>query len=405
MIKKNVLWISPYVPYDGVSHAGGKIENYYIKGLRKKINVELISCFTTNEKHKIDLDKYDIKATLSEISSKKTKVFIRKILNAESTLNPFNRYGGFLQNYLEMHLKSAVKNYYLANKDKIIDVIIIEWTEAGLLLSYIKRFFPNSKVIMIEEDVAFLGMKRKVEYSKNIVQKLIKKIKYKRLKKLELSFLQKVELVATNNGKDFNLLVDNGINRDKLFILSPYFDNYIDIPYKRENNNIVFFGAMSRKENYLSAIWFINNVFPYLEDKNVNFIIIGGNPNPELLKYQSDRIKVLGFVEDVSYYLSSAMCLVAPLVLGAGIKIKILEALSAGIPVLTNKIGIEGISAVNQKDYFYCEKPGDYLNVISNLINNPNLGKFISHNAKKFIDDNYNINNSLNLLIDKVKQL
>lgn len=405
MTERNVLWISPYVPYDEVSHAGGKIENYYIKGLKKQINVELISCFNTNEKDKIDLDKYSIKATLQEVSSKKPKVFLRKLMNLESTLNPFNKYGGFLQNYLEMCLKRAIKQYYIANRDKKIDVIILEWTEVGLLLSYIKMFFPNSKIIMIEEDVAFLGLKRKAEFSKNKLQKLVKKYKYRRLKKLELDFLQNVDLIAVNNDKDLNLLLDNGINKDRMFILTPYFDNYYSIPYKRENNNIVFFGAMSRKENYLSAIWFIKNVFPYIRDKSTKFIVIGGNPNPELLKYQSDRIKILGFVEDVSQYLSAALCLVAPLVLGAGIKIKILEALSSGVPVLTNNIGIEGIPAENQKEYFYCKKPADYIEAIDLLIKHPNIGESISRNAKQFIKNKYNIQDSLNLLVDKVKRL
>ena len=73
--------------------------------------------------------------------------------------------------------------------------------------------------------------------------------------------------------------------------------------------------------------------------------------------FKPDVITVTGFVKEISKYFEQSLCLVAPLVLGAGIKIKVLEAMSAGLPVLTNQIGIEGIPAQNGIHYYYCERP------------------------------------------------
>ena len=82
---------------------------------------------------------------------------------------------------------------------------------------------------------------------------------------------------------------------------------------------------MSRPENYLSAIWFIDNVMPLLKSDNYRFVILGSRPPEELKKRECTKIVITGFVESIVPYFEKSMCMVAPLVLGAGIKVKIIE--------------------------------------------------------------------------------
>lgn len=408
MERKKLLWISPYVPYDTVGHAGGKTENYYLKHISKNdmFDVHLVSCCNPEEKEKLDLDYYNISNTVREIKSNQIYKIIKKIVNMESTLNPFNRYAGILQNYLEYNLKYCLREYGKKLEDKDTpDIVLLEWTETVLLIDYIKMLFPKAKVVSMEEDVSFLRYERKMKYSKRAFIKRINKYKYIKLRKIELSALRQSDLIVVTNDKDKHLLLDNMISLEKICCISPYFDNYINISYKKMNKDILFFGAMSRLENYLSAIWFIENIFSKIEDKECRFIIIGNRPAEQLLKYRSERIIITGFVEDVSNYLQSAMCLVAPLLLGAGIKVKVLEALSAGIPVLTNQVGIEGIHASNQIEYFHCETPEEYLYTINLLIENSEIGRSISENAKEFIKENYNLEKSARNLETEMKEL
>ena len=406
-MKKNILWISPYAPYDKVRHAGGKIENFYIKNLQKsgQFNIHLISCYYSSEKEFLDLDEYGISNSLYEISSKQSKQLIKKIFNIESTLNPFNRHAGLLQNYTESILKKGIKEFFCTTKKLNPDIIILQWTETALLLDYIKKFFPKQKIVIIEEDVAFLGYKRKYEYAGSFIRKQFARWRYDIIKKAELKALKNADLIIVNNFKDKNLLVDNTILEKKIFTWSPYFDNYEYITRQKAQKNIVFFGAMSRQENYLSAIWFIENVFNRLSDKECTFLVIGNNPPEQLIKLSSSRIKILGFVEDVTQYFASALCLVAPLVLGAGIKIKILEAFSAGLPVLTNDIGIEGIPAQAGKDYVHCNTVEDYIRNIDYLLNNLDIQAQISKNAREFISQHYNLNNDLINLNNRLTDL
>ena len=116
-------------------------------------------------------------------------------------------------------------------------------------------------------------------------------------------------------------------------------------------------------------------------------------------------ICVTGFVDDITPYFENSLCLVAPLVLGAGIKIKILEAMSSGLPVLTNEIGIEGINAVNERDYFFCKTPEDYERRILSLSENPDIGIKMDSMAKKFVKEQFNYERDAELFFTRLQKL
>lgn len=109
----------------------------------------------------------------------------------------------------------------------------------------------------------------------------------------------------------------------------------------------MFFGDWTRKENYEGALWFIENVSPLLK-KKTTFKIIGRqfpkekiNNNNPLVHYE-----VMGFVDDPYLLLSHAKALVSPLFNGAGIKVKVIESLACGTPVIGTEIAFEGLPKV-----------------------------------------------------------
>lgn len=384
-----VLWISKTVPYDSVPHAGGKIENYYIKELNKheNLHIHLISFCSFDVVEKIDLDKYKIDNDIIVRKKRTVRDIFYKIINQETKFNPWNRYAGFTYNSEEISVLHKAKK--LKKRGYSPNVIIFQWTQMVLLLPQLKEIFPKAKIISVEEDVSYLGLKRKVDIEMDETKKERLKEKYIKLKKLELQALNNSDLVILNNPKDEKLIKKDGVV-SRTFVWSPYFQSMIKSPYIGDKNDIVFYGAMSRPENWKSAIWFIENVMPLLDDEQYRFVIVGNKPAKQLQKYASDKVVLLGFVEDISTVLSHAKCLVAPLLLGAGVKIKIIEGLSAGIPVITNKIGIEGIPAKKDFEYFECSKPIEYAKCISTLLHNINKVNFVSQNSKIFIEKNYN---------------
>lgn len=396
---KKILWVSHYVPYDNVPHAGGQIHNYYLKKLQAQntYDIRLVSFFKKDELQKIDLDRYEIKNKL--ICLKKDFWGITRRL---SKYNPFNSYANFTSFFVKYSVLRALKEY--KEEGFLPDIIILQWTQIVLFLPEIKLLFPKSKIISIEEDVSFQKYERKRNAAQGTIQERKWQRRYEKLKSIEVDSLTKSDLVIVNNEKDAKLLLQNK-ELEHIWCWCPYFQTMIDAERLKPNKDILFYGAMNREENWKSAIWFIENVFRNILDEEVRFVIVGNRPPQELKKYESDRIKVLGFVEDVTPIFQKSLCLVAPLVMGAGVKIKVIEGLSAGIPVLTNKIGIEGIPAENEKEYFHCETPNNYLEAINRLIDNRKLQTIISKNAKDFILQKYDYEKSAMAFIGKIEEL
>ena len=162
---------------------------------------------------------------------------------------------------------------------------------------------------------------------------------------------------------------------------------------------------MSRKENSDSAIWFIDRVMPLLKDIDCRFVVVGANPPKELLEKRSNRIIVTGFVDDPDVYFCDSACMVVPLVIGAGIKIKVLEGLSSGIPIISNNIGIEGIDVTNYLNYLHAETAQEFANAITKIMNDKELSDAISEKAKYMIRKNYNEKASTDKFIKLCKDL
>lgn len=399
-----VLWVSLMAPYDKVKHAAGKIENYFLKQLdaKKIFDFHLISFATKNIKSEIDLDSYGINNTIFYYTWDGLSGKIMKLFNAYGKLNVWSKSAGLVSPYYKHKAISKMKK--LKKEGYIPDVIIFQWTEIATMLEDAKKIFPHAKIVMIEEDVSFLGHNRKANAASGIKNRFLT-YKAKKIKTRELALLNKADFIVLNNYKD-KKLIENSIKRpSKIWVWCPYYQSMLNNPRKEHNKDILFYGALSREENWRSAVWFLENVWPYITDKEARYVMIGSNPPDILKKYQSDRVIITGFVDDIQPYFESALCLAAPLVLGAGVKIKVLEGLSSGIPVLTNDIGIEGIPAIDEQDYFYCVEAKDYITKINELLEDRVDFKKIEVNGKKFMRENFNFEKDVDVFAEKLMYL
>lgn len=394
-----ILWISPFAPYDTVGHGGGQNHNYYVKYIKKNTNFELtlITVCNIEEQKKVDLDEYSIDNILKVYDRSKLKTKIEVILGKIFIF----RDGGLLNNAKKCLLLEGIQEY--VRRREVPDIIIFQWAEALMLIDEIKMYFPKSKCIAIEEDVAYLGYKRKYEEEKGIF-KFYKKKKYEYLKRKEISSLKKVDCIVSLNDKDEKLLIKEGILKQKILRMCSYHGLFENAIYNPNKYILLFYGAMSRIENYKSVIWFIKNVMPKL-DERYKLYIVGSNPKEELKQYESDRVYITGYVEDIQPYFEKSLCLVAPLLLGAGIKIKVLEALSAGLPVITNDIGAEGIGLTDRINYLHCTSADDYLEAILNLSQNDELRMKLSIQGRKYVMEHFDASVSLNRLIERIETL
>ena len=112
------------------------------------------------------------------------------------------------------------------------------------------------------------------------------------------------------------------------------------VPY-----TILFFGQMSRDENVDGMVWFTQSILPLIRKviPQARLVIAGARPTKEVMALAGAAIEVTGFVETPDLLFSQAHLAIAPLRLGAGIKIKVVEYIAAGIPTVATTVGAEGV--------------------------------------------------------------
>lgn len=400
-----ILVISNHAPYDGVPHAGEKTHNYYLKEFAKESvwGVRLISFCSPEDFRKLDLAEYRIEATVFQDDMRTISQVKRKINRVIGyTLNSKDKYANFSTKDQRKKIIDTLNQF--KEEGYYPDCIVLEWTHIILLVELVKEIYPNSKIIASSHDVNHIGSERIYNFERNRIKKLFRKRQFLNLKKREVAALEKCDLIVTQNINDIDIFKSFPELQHKNYLrIAPYYDDYSDVKRKPQSNQVIFFGAMGRPENYLSVQWFIENVFWKLS--NFDFVIIGGGATQEIKKYESDRIHITGFlpIEQVKSYFSSCTCMVVPLILGSGIKVKVLEAFSAGIPVITNNIGIEGILAEDRKSYIHCDTIDDYIAFFDN-ISNIDLNR-IGENAKEFVLKEHSLVHSREKYINSIKLL
>lgn len=136
----------------------------------------------------------------------------------------------------------------------------------------------------------------------------------------------------------------------------------------------MMFGDWTRKENYEGALWFIKYVSPLIKEKTT-IKIVGRkfpsekieNVNP-LVKYE-----ILGFVDDPYVILSQAKALISPLFNGAGIKVKVIESLASGTPVIGTEIAFEGLPSGFDSFMYLANTVDDYIYAMKNVETDINI--------------------------------
>ncbi len=379
----NILYIAACAPFRDVCHAGGRNAYYYVTKLASEpdFKVRLVTFSNEEDAEKIKEPWYRGGTDIIKYP-KGVENFIGNLKSFGSKFNPYYRYGNVMSAKLAVLMLNSLKT--MAGSGYLPDVIIMDWTEISLYIDRIREIFPYAAYIGSEQDVTFQRYEREMNYEKRAVKKWYKRIQADNLKKIETNALNKCDIAVVFNSKDYKLLKNCGIRKVKC--LSPYYRKS-SLNHSRKNDHIIFFGDMRRKENIMAVRWFAKNVMPLIQDLPCRFIVLGNGGKNTVGDLQSDKVNVIGFCEDTDKWFAEGMCFVAPLILGAGIKIKCLEALYSGIPVMTNSVGIEGIPAVDGIDYLHCESKEDYERCIRAVYYSENAVNGKDMLEKKFLPE------------------
>lgn len=134
-------------------------------------------------------------------------------------------------------------------------------------------------------------------------------------------------------------------------------------------NRLIFFGKWKRSDNYDGLKWFFDNVMN-LVDESIKVNIIGGWLPDEFQRQYVDgtRVKYLGFVDNPYQLITNSLAVISPLFSGAGVKVKVVESLACGTPVVGNDIAFEGIGQDFSQFMLHADRPEEYVSRIKEVM-------------------------------------
>ncbi len=178
-------------------------------------------------------------------------------------------------------------------------------------------------------------------------------------------------------------------------------------PVKRSSTDplrLFHIGAMDWLPNLEGVENFLNNIFPIIIQKypSIHLHLAGKSMPRDFTKYKSDHVTIHGQVEDAVEFISQYDVLIVPILSGSGIRIKILEAMAEGKPVISTSAGIEGIKARPGKDYLLANDPSEWI-IALEFLNQPSQYELIANNALSYIRENYSESSLLQKLKSFIK--
>lgn len=265
--------------------------------------------------------------------------------------------------------------------------------------------FPNKKpkVIFDAHNAVWTIVERMKENAPWFLKPILS-VEAKRVKKYEGELLQTVDHVLAVTDIDQSLLEDALYfsNVDQNDRVSPITvipiavdtDKLQPVDRKEGSKNIVTLGTLHYPPNADGIRWFFNEVFPLIQKRvpDATLTIIGKNPPQdfiELAERNKESIKVTGYVEDLRPYLEESALMVVPVRAGGGMRVRILEAFSYAMPVVTTTIGLEGIEGTPDHDVLVADTLAEFAERTSELLEDISLQEKLAVNGRELAISKY----------------
>lgn len=374
-----ILFLTYDFPYP--LNAGGKIRAYYLlKNLARRHKITLFSYYRKEEQKKYlpELEKYCQKVLLFK---RRPPWSWQNLWRCFSTSLPFAA-AIYYSKDLEKSLIEELKN-------KAYDLVHFESFYPALYLPLVKKL--GVKTLFGNENLEY-----KI-YARYVSQK---PFGFRQLLELEVLKMRRFEEKLWR-WADVNIVpssTEAGIIEKATGKACSVIPNGVDFklfktPSPSGQNRLIFIGTLIYQANNDAMKYFLEEIYSKIKRNfpKVKFLLVSWHKPDWLEKYLSDS--TIEFIQDkktLSFeLLKMAEVLIAPMRIAGGTRIKILEAMAAGLPVVTTSVGIEGIEAKNGKEVIVVDKPEDFSEQVVNLLTNKQRREELGLVGRKLVEEKY----------------
>ncbi len=287
---------------------------------------------------------------------------------------------------------------WLAERDyDVIQIEGIEMARYGLLA---RNRAGRARLVLDDHNAEWLLQQRTYQaerqlkgWSAGAIYSLIQTWKLKRFERVVCRAVDRIVAVSTPDADAIRRLdpalrvavVTNGVDTQRYRPgVVPAFDFAAPA--------IVFSGTMDFRPNVDAALWFVERAWPPLRAAvpPAQFWIVGQRPHARLDPLRGrDDIRITGAVEDVRPYILGASAYAIPLRMGGGTRLKVLEAMALGAPIVSTSLGIVGFDVAHEREVVIADDPDRFAGEIVRLIGDAGRRRALGARGRQFVEARY----------------
>ena len=381
-IKKKLLHIIPYNEFIPPIN-GGTLRCYHLcTELATYFDVTLITLQPASDI--VDTNFKNIKI-LNPATPLKLDGFKAKLMNAIK----YRWYMGTLKGPAEATVLDFYPVLKQLSKTETFDYILMEHLSSMALGKAIKNWWPNAIRIVDQHNVDHLLYKQSHDLSIKKHKKTFNRLKHQESHMhtyadnfLACSTKDVTELLRLNKNRIKGVVVPNGTTQKK-FVQKDF-----------SEPSLIFCGSLDYTPNKNGLLWFYEMIWPKLKMtvNGITLTVIGRNDHDNAyvpLKIDP-QINFVGEVKDVTPYYQKNNIAIVPLLEGSGTRLKILEAMSFGLPVISTSIGAEGIDYIENKHIIIANDEALFQQAIIDNVKKPTILKNLASESLLLINEKYN---------------
>ena len=381
-MKQKLLHIKPYKNFIPPKN-GGALRCYHLcTELATYFDVTLITLQPASDI--VDTNFKNIKI-LNPAKPLKLDGFKAKLMNAIK----YRWYMGTLKGPAEATVLEFYPVLKQLFKTETFDYVLMEHLSSMALGKAIKNWWPNALRIVDQHNVDHLLYKQSHDLRIKKHKKTFDRLKYQESHMytyadyfLACSANDVTELSLLNKNRIKGLLVPNGTTQKKV------------IQKDFSEPSLIFCGSLDYAPNKNGLLWFYEMIWPKLKMtvKGITLTVIGrnGQDNAYAPLKIDPQINFIGEVKDVTPYYQKNNIAIVPLLEGSGTRLKILEAMSFGLPVISTSIGAEGIDYIENKHIIIANDAALFQQAIIDNVKKPTILKNLASESLLLINEKYN---------------
>lgn len=386
-----ILMLTPYLPFPLMS--GGQTRSYnLLKHLSKKHDITLFSLIKDEKEKEYvqQLSRYCKKVCLFKRS--KSPWTLRNIL-----LTGFSFYPFLVIRNLSSEEKKAVRLELEREKYDLIHA------ETFYVMPHIPK--TDIPILLVEQTIEYLVYKHYVKNQASFLAKLPFWIDVMKLRFWEKHYWKEAKKVVAMSESDKKEMLDLAKDLDIEIVPNGIdFKHFSQVINKNNNKKMILYvGNFKWLQNVEAVNILVNKVWPVIKKniKNSQLWVVGMNITEKLKKYASNDIVITEALSDIREAYGKSSVLVAPIKGPGGTRLKILEAMASGLPVVTTTVGAEGLGVENGREVIICDDLDKMAQKVIEVLKNKTLSESLSKNGKDFVRSKYDWKQNAQIL-DKI---